>query len=82
MCTSPFYSQVYKTMLCVLNFDVNTVNIALVAFCSLTDVEFTLMRVAGLYFATVVVCFSFALGEFSLKRFLIFFDCFVPAGVI
>ena len=49
---------------------------------SLADVEFTLVwcgSLADSRFATVVVCFSFALIEFSLKRFLSFFDCFVPA---
>ena len=29
----------------------------------------------------VAVCFSFALIEFSLKRFLSFFDCFMPAAL-
>ena len=37
--------------------------------------------VAGRYFATVIVCFSFALTEFGLKRFLSFFDCFMPAAL-
>ena len=31
--------------------------------------------------ATIVVCFSFALIEFSLKRFLSLFDCFMPAAL-
>ena len=44
---------------------------------SLADVEFTLVWIAGRWFATVVVCFSFAWIEFSLKRFLSFFDCFI-----
>ena len=35
MCTSLFCSQVFKTTSNVLNFDVNIVNIALIAFCSL-----------------------------------------------
>ena len=30
---------------------------------------------------SVAVCFSFALIEFSLKRFLSFFDCFMPAAL-
>ena len=30
---------------------------------------------------TVAVCFSFALIEFSLRRFLSFFDCFMPAAL-
>ena len=70
-----FCSQVFKTTSNVLNFDVNSVNIALIAFCSaggdkvgyLTNLEFTLVWVAGRSFATVVVCQSFALIEFSLK---------------
>ena len=37
--------------------------------------------VSGRWFATVAVCFSFALVEFSLKRFLSFFDCFMPAAL-
>ena len=37
--------------------------------------------VSGRQFATVVVCFSFASIEFSLKRFLSFFDCFMTAGL-
>ena len=45
---------------------------------SLADVEFTLVWCG---FATVAVCFSFALIEFSLNRFLSFFDCFMPAAL-
>ena len=37
--------------------------------------------VSGRQFATVVVCFSFASIEFSLKRFLSFFDCFMPTAL-
>ena len=71
----------------VLNSDVN---IALIAFCSLAvkklarslaDVKFTLVWVSGRYIATVVVCFCFALMEFSLKRLLSFSDCFTPAAL-
>ena len=50
---------------------------------SLADVEFTLVWCGSLWpiVGTVVVCFSFALIEFSLKRFLSFFDCFMPAAL-
>ena len=51
LCTSLFVSQVFKTTSNALNFDVNIVNIALIAFLlaggdkvgSLADVEFTLV---------------------------------------
>ena len=48
---------------------------------SLADVEFTLVWCGSLADSLLwpIVCFSFALIEFSLKRFLSFFDCFMPA---
>ena len=39
LCTSNFFSQVFKTTPTVLNFDVNIVNIALIAFCSLAVIK-------------------------------------------
>ena len=85
-----FCSQVFKTS-DVLNSDGNIVNIALIAFCSLAVTKLAhwpmpsllshVVWVSGRYFATVVVCFSFASIEFSLKRFLSFFDCFMPAAL-
>ena len=83
-----FDSQVFKTTSNVLNSDVNIVNIALSAFCSLAVTKAHCcwpmpcllscgaVWVAGRKFASVIVCFSFALIEFSLKGFLRFFDCF------
>ena len=49
---------------------------------SLADVEFTLVWIAGQEYATVVICFSFALIEFSLKRFFGFIIALCPAGVV
>ena len=85
-----FGSQVFTTTSNVLNSDVNIVNIALSAFCSLAVTKLghrcwpmsSLLScgavwVAGRQFATaVIVCFSFALIKLSLKRFLSFLDCF------
>ena len=91
-CACHFCSQVFKTTSNFLNFDVNIVNIALNAFCSLKMTKLAPGRcrvylgpfvwVASRKFAAVVVCFSFALIEFSSKRFLSFFDCFMPPGVV
>ena len=83
-----FCSQVFKTTSNVLTSNVNIVNIPLSAFCSLAVTKLAhgwpmssllscgAVWVAGRKFASVIVCFSFALIEFSLKGFLRFFDCF------
>ena len=90
LCTSLFCSQVFKTS-DVLNPDENIVNIALNAFCSLAVTKLTHWPMSSLLSCgiglwsivcySVVVCFSFALIEFSLKRFLSFFYCFMPAAL-
>ena len=90
-----FGSQVFTTTSDVLNSDVNILNITLSAFCSLAVAKLAhrcwpmlsgllscgAVWVAGRQFATVIVCFSFALIEFSLKRFLSFFDCFTSTDL-
>ena len=86
-CTSLFGSQVFKTTSNVLNCDVN---IALIAFCLLAVTKLAHWLMLSLLSCGVglwpIVCyscrlFSFALIEFSLKRFLSFFDCFMPAAL-
>ena len=37
--------------------------------------------VSGCQFATVFICFSFFAIGVSLKRFLSFFDCFMPSAL-
>ena len=90
LCASRFCSQVFKTS-DVENSDENIVNIALAAFCSLAVTKLAHWPMSSLLPCgvglwpivcyTVAVCFSFALIEFSLKRFLSFFDCFMPAAL-
>ena len=88
---SRFCSQVVRTTPNVLNFDANIVNIALIAFCSLAVTKLTHWPMSGLLscgslanslLQLLFVLVHVALIEFFLKKFLSFFDFFMPNGVV